>query len=336
MIAKNAHIIVKNAVQYYYNFIKGRMLFMELENKEINHKRGYLDKDFKFFHLKDNKNMQFEFHYHDFNKIIIFISGNVTYLIEGKTYKLKPWDILLVNNNEIHKPIIDQCETYERIIIWVNSAFLLQHSDNQCNLLTCFELAAEKKLNLLRLSPDLLLGVKNILSQLEDTCISQEFGSKVLKNSLFLQYIVQLNRMFLGIEIDTEHPDIEYDETIGRILEYINANLNEDLSMDSLASIFYLSKYYLMRKFKQQTGYTVHNYILQKRLIAANALIKRGKSITSTCIECGFGDYSNFVRSFKKAFGLSPKKHYKKFLEHEKMASQHNHHRPHHPDNQLS
>jgi hypothetical protein len=59
------------------------MLFMDLENKgmEIHHKRGYLNKDFEFFHLKDNKAMQFEFHYHDFNKIIIFISGNVTYLI---------------------------------------------------------------------------------------------------------------------------------------------------------------------------------------------------------------------------------------------------------------
>ncbi len=308
---------------------------MEFDKKEINNKSGYLDTDFHFFHLKDNKNLQFEFHYHDFNKIIIFISGKVTYLIEGKTYKLKPWDILLVNNNEIHKPIIDQCETYERIIIWVNSAFLVQHSDPQSNLLTCFEWSAEKKLNLLRLPPELLLGVKSILSQLEDTCISQEFGSKVLKNSLFLQYIVQLNRMYLGIGIDTEHPDIEYDETIGRILDYINANLNEDLSMDNLASIFYLSKYYLMRKFKQQTGHTVHNYILQKRLIAANALIKKGKSITTTCIECGFGDYSNFVRSFKKAFGLSPKKHYKKFLEYEKVVSQHNNHWPHHPITQL-
>jgi AraC-like DNA-binding protein len=303
---------------------------MELENKgmEIHHKRGYLNKDFEFFHLKDNKAMQFEFHYHDFNKIIIFISGNVTYLIEGKTYNLKPWDTLLVNNNEIHKPIIDQSEIYERIIIWVNSSFLLQHNDSQCNLLTCFELAAEKKLNLLRLSPEMLVGIKNLLSQLEDTQSSSEFGSKVLKNSLFLQYIVQLNRMYLGIEIDTEHPDIEYDESIERILDYINSNLSEDLSMDKLASVFYLSKYYLMRKFKHQTGYTVHNYILQKRLIAANALIKKGKSITTTCIECGFGDYSNFVRAFKKSFGLSPKKHYKMLLEHEKLTNQHSHHLP--------
>jgi AraC-like DNA-binding protein len=287
----------------------------EEESRDLHHKKGYLHKDFEFFHLKDNKNLQFEFHYHDFNKIIIFISGKVTYLIEGKSYKLKPWDILLVNNNEIHKPIIDQSETYERIILWINSSFLLKHNDTQCNLLTCFNLASEKKLNLLRLTPESLFGIKSILSQLEETFKSQDFGNKILQNALFLQYIVQLNRLYLGIETDIEYSDIEYDETVGRILYYINANLSEDLSMDKLASVFYLSKYYLMRKFKQQTGYTVHNYILQKRLIAANTLIKEGKSITVTCLECGFSDYSNFVRSFKNAFGLSPKKHYKMLKE---------------------
>jgi quercetin dioxygenase-like cupin family protein len=82
---------------------------MEIENQ---HKRGILYKDFEFFHLKDKKNLQFEVHFHDFNKIIIFISGNVTYLIEGKAYKLRPGDILLVNSNEIHQPMINPTQTY--------------------------------------------------------------------------------------------------------------------------------------------------------------------------------------------------------------------------------
>jgi quercetin dioxygenase-like cupin family protein len=61
-------------------------------------KRGYLNEDFHFFRLKDQKKNEFEYHYHDFNKIIIFLSGEVTYLIEGKSYILKPWDILLVGH----------------------------------------------------------------------------------------------------------------------------------------------------------------------------------------------------------------------------------------------
>ncbi len=293
---------------------------MEIESKSIYYKRGYLQKNFEFFHLKDKKNMKFEIHYHDFNKIIIFISGKVTYLIEGKSYQLKPWDILLVNSNEIHQPLIDPSETYERIILWVNSFFLMKQDHNKSTLLTCFALASERKMNLLRLSPEQLSSIKNLLSELEDADKSQEFASDILKNALFLQFMVYLNRISLGIENDKEHPDIQYDKTISQILEYVNEHLSEDLSMDKLSSVFFLSKYYLMHKFKQHTGYTIHNYILQKRLLVANNLIKEGKSITAACIESGFNDYSNFVRSFKKLFGLSPKKHLQLLIEHEKIS----------------
>ena len=51
-----------------------------------NIKRGWLDRDFRFFHLRDQKKQEFESHYHDFDKIIIFLSGKVTYVVEGKSY----------------------------------------------------------------------------------------------------------------------------------------------------------------------------------------------------------------------------------------------------------
>ncbi|MGH4119630.1 AraC family transcriptional regulator [Clostridium sp.] len=291
---------------------------MKSEKEAHNCKRGYLNEDFKLFHLKDQRNMEFEFHYHEFNKIIIFISGNVTYLIEGKSYKLKPWDILLVSSSEVHKPLIDISQPYERIVIWVNSRFLEQHNSNDCNLLASFELAVKQKFSMLRLSSELLINIKYILSQLEDACKSNDFGNRILRNSLFLQLLVYLTRLYMGMESNKELNDIEYDENIGTILDYINENISEELSIDNLASRFYMSKYYLMHKFKKQTGYTVHNYILQKRLIMSNSLIKSGKSITEVCGECGFYDYSTFFRAFKKMFGVSPKNHYKAIIEIEK------------------
>ena len=118
-------------------------------------KTGYLNGDFALFHLKDMKNTQFEYHYHDFNKIIVFISGSVTYLIEGRAYRLKPWDILFVNNNELHRPIIDPSVTYERIVIWVNPDFLEKHG-GECDFFTCFKLAGKRENNLLRPNPVLL------------------------------------------------------------------------------------------------------------------------------------------------------------------------------------
>lgn len=284
---------------------------MQDQNELSNYKRGYLNEDFQFFHLKDQRDMEFEFHYHDFNKINILISGNVTYLIEGKSYKLKPWDILLVNKNEIHRVLVGSDEPYERIIIWVNSGFLNKYKSDNNDLLTCFDLAETEKNNLLRLNTEPLRNIKYLLNQIEEAYRNTDFGSNVLKNSLFLQLMVHINRLFLLKDNNRQQEDIEYDESINKILDYINKNINENLSIDTIAATFYMSKYYLMHKFKNQTGFTIHNYIMKKRLITANSLIKEGKTITDVCIECGFEDYSNFLRAFKKMFGLAPKRYYK-------------------------
>lgn len=107
--------------------------------------------------------------------------------------------------------------------------------------------------------------------------------------------------------------DIEYDKQIEEIINYIKENLQEDLSIDTLSSKFFINKYYLMHKFKSQTGYTLHKYIQQKRLAFSKSLIIKGYKITEIYLKCGFGDYSSFIRAFKKAYGISPKDYYKNF-----------------------
>lgn len=285
------------------------------DNALLKIKKGYLNENFRFFHLKDKIDEEHDFHYHDFNKIVIFISGNATYVIEGKYYKLKPWDMLFISSNEIHKPIIDSKEYYERIIIWVNSNFLLEHSTEDSDLLTCFHISKKEKLSLFRLSEDKLSLIKNTLFLLEKTMLSKEFGNKILQNSYFIQLLVFLNRLMLKTKSNSFEKDVQYDERIISILTYINENLSTDLSVNTIASKFYINRYYLMHNFKNQTGYTLHNYILQKRLAMAAALIKTGVKSGSVSEQCGFQDYSSFVRAFKKNFGLSPKNYCKAIKE---------------------
>lgn len=279
-----------------------------MDKDYINNKSGYLNKDFQFFHLKDKKNQEFEFHYHDFNKIIIFLSGKVTYLIEGKAYNLKPWDILLVNNHDVHKPIIDSSETYERIIIWANSNFIENHNYENCDLLTCFKLVNEKSFNLVRLEATFQDNIRFIIESLESSFYSSEFASKLLSNSLFIQLLIYLNRVHLdNIYINDESSlNLKYDKQIEKVLKYINNSLSEDLSIETLSQKFYISKYYLMHKFKKETGYTLHNYVNQKRLLIAKDLIRSGEPITKVYLQCGFNDYSCFLRSFKGMFNKSP------------------------------
>ena len=274
-------------------------------------KRGYLNEDFHFFNLKDQKKNEFEFHYHDFNKIIIFLSGDVTYIIEGKSYKLKPWDILLVGRNDLHRPIISSSAPYQRMILWLNPLFLEQHNKDNSNLLSCFQLASERKLSLIRLNNVQINLLKQNLNELEDAIKDKDFGSTILKNALFLQFMVKINRLYRQMDINKELEDVKYDPRIEDILSFINSNLDKDLSIDMLSKEFYLNKYYLMHLFKEETGYTLYSYIQKKRIIKASDLIKSGRQAGDVCSLCGFGDYSSFVRAFKKEFQLSPKQYYK-------------------------
>ena len=274
--------------------------------KDINNKVGYLNDNFKIFHIRDKKDIKFEYHHHDFSKIVILIDGDLTYYIEGKAYILKPWDILFVNKNEIHKPVVNTDKYYERIVIWLNPDFMAKYAQGNNDLLKCFEVAIKNNYNLLRLNMKSIEIIKNLIQDIQNCNNSNEFGSEILKESLFVQLMVLMNRLFLNSDKNRDIEDIQYDKTIEGVLNYINSNLENDLSIDTIASEFFISKYYLMRKFKNQIGSSIHNYVVQKRLILARSLISDGLSMSSVCSRCGFNDYSSFVRAFKKVYGVSP------------------------------
>ncbi len=272
-----------------------------------NQKRGYLNQDFRLFHLKDQRKQEFSPHYHDFDKIIIFLSGNVTYLVEGKAYPLKPLDILLINHHAIHKPIIDASIPYERIIIWINSDFMEEHSRSAYNLSTCFHLADQRSINMIRMESPFQTKIRTLLYDLEQALSEHEFASPLLANSIFLQFIIHLNRILIEDRNTITEASYRGNQHILELLRYINTHLDQDLDIDTLSETFFLSRSYLMHRFKSETGYTIHAYIQQKRLLFAGELIRNQIPVTEACYQAGFSDYSTFSRAYKKMYGVSPR-----------------------------
>lgn len=274
-------------------------------------KTGYLEHDFKMFHLIQAEKKEFDYHYHDFDKIMILIKGDVTYHIEGRSYSLKPFDIVFVNAGEVHKPVIEKSTVYERIIIYISPDYLASFKEKEGDLAECFRHAKANNSHILRIDFFQKSNVYDVLMRLEKALTEDGFANALYERLLFLEFMIELNRA----AIDKHVNYIETNTSNGKIIElidYIMEHLTEELTIDMLAKEFYMSKYYLMHTFKNETDYTIGNYISTKRLLFARNLIEDGMSVTDACYACGYQNYSTFSRAYKKQFHTSAKEHGRK------------------------
>lgn len=265
-------------------------------------REGYLKENYRLFHLRDTAGQERDFHFHEFDKIVILISGNVDYAVEDRKYALKAWDVLLISHHTIHKALIDKSEPYERIIIYLDRSFP-ERMVPEAQLSECFDAADRTGRNLLSPDDAQREALKTALDAMESALKSTGFGAKAMADTLLIQLIIQINR------ISAASPHSVPASGGGKIenaLSYINEHLTEKLTVDTLAEKVYLSKYHFMRLFKESTGSTVHAYVRQKRLLYAARLIREGVNANKAAADAGFSDYSTFHRAFRECFSISP------------------------------
>ena len=265
-------------------------------------REGYLHENYRLFHLRDTAGQERDFHFHEFDKIVILISGKVDYAVEDKKYTLEPWDVLLIGHHTIHKALIDKKEPYERIIIYLDKNFP-ERVVPGAQLSECFDAADRTGRSLL--SPDEAQreALKATLEAMERDLASDSFGAKAMADTLLIQLIIQINRISAA---SPSTVPAGKDSKIENALSYINEHLSERLTVDMLAEKVYLSKYHFMRLFKESTGSTVHAYVRQKRLLYAAKLIREGVNANKAASDAGFSDYSTFHRAFRESFSVSP------------------------------
>lgn len=237
----------------------------------------------------------FEMHTHEFYEIFCFLTGKAKYFIEGTVYDLKPNDILIINKSEAHSLLIKSNAPYKRFVIHFNAEALL--GDNKEELLEIFD---NKPLGKNNHYPSSLFDTKKIIYYLEKGCETDSIDDKRLYITMFLREL-----SFFDNKIPQN--DKHYQENLSEILQYINRELTNDISLEKISRTFNFSKTHLNRKFKEIVGSTVWDYILIKRLLLAKELLKSGTPPTLVYINCGFNDYCSFYRNYKKRFGVSPK-----------------------------
>ena len=261
-------------------------------------RQGFLKEDFRLFHLKDKVSPCYEFHYHDFLKIMVLLEGKVNYVIEGRSYSLHPFDIVLVGRGQIHRPEVDPGQPYERQILYLSQDFLDRHRENEDSLDRCFATASYRHSNVLRLKEEVRANMLSLLKQLErsQNWQQEEFAGPLMSRLLCLEFLVELNRASMDDKAQYL-PTGVLNYRVSGLISYINEHLDEDLSIGTLSSLSCISPYHMMRIFKEETGCTIGNYITEKRLIYARDLLGEGINATDACFRSGFSHYSTFLRA---------------------------------------
>ena len=266
---------------------------------------------YEITHYRDKYLKDVSLHSHDFYELYYFISGNVSYVIDNVEYKLNSGDILLISPNNLHRPNFNEELEYERIVMWINPKYLKEQSTNITNLAYCFEESATTKSFLIR---DYVLSekIKSLLINLEkitNTSSNNVFGEEIKKEILIKEILICLGEYIINTPKGKYNKKSISNKTIIGIVEYIDNNFVKDISIEKLANMFYISKYYLLHLFKKEMSVSIHEYIIKKRLVYSKRLIEQNENLETVAFNSGFKDYSTFFRAFKEEFNISPREY---------------------------
>lgn len=264
------------------------------------------NKYYAIAHLhKEEKTM--DIHIHDCYEIYYSISGGKQFLIDNRFYDINPGDLFVINQFESHYLTQINNMVHERIIISIYPDFLKEISTIKTDLSHCFTDRNQVFNHRISLNKEQQYRFLYFIGKITTL---NEFGSDILDRVAFMEMMVMINSLFINNHsLEIADSNFQYNQQVQEILSYINLHINDTITVEQLAEQFYISTSYICRIFKAATGTTINKYINARRITIAKSLLTMGLGVSEVCEKCGFNDYSNFLKAFTKAVGISPKKY---------------------------
>ncbi len=245
-------------------------------------------------------------HMHNTLEIFICLSGGRSMYIGDRQYEMRAGDVFLINPFEAHQPIQEEGESFERYIVCLHPDYLMSLCTKKTDLSASFYLRPDSFEHRRSLSRQTLLRVQGLLHAMAG---EDSFGADVMENALMTELIVTLIRLYRETPQRIAANAPQSGEMISKVLAYVNQGITGELSLESVAEAFFISKGYLSRTFHEETGTTLQKYIVTRRISLAKRFLCEGVNVRDTCEKCGFGDYSHFIRTFSNQVGISPKQY---------------------------
>lgn len=283
---------------------------MYFELKE-NKPHGTKDDPFSTYHIENaGRSFQIPVHWHDEFEIIYVRSGFLTVSISGESYIGKTGEAFVVSPGNLHL-MGSQSGTVD----YYTFLFPLKYISFRTDDMLDEKLLEPLNSGHLMICPRVKDTAKELCEQLIEIYEAKKDESEskittqVRTKIILLQFILEMWEKGFVIENDKSGRNTVEKE----IISYVQQNFKEKISLKEFGEQFHLSEKYISRYFKEHFHITLSQYITHLRLEYAKQLLQDTDTpVTEIAMQSGYQNVSYFIRSFKKAYGVSPLKYKKK------------------------
>ncbi len=229
-------------------------------------------------------------HTHPFTELFLVKGGSGVFLVEDKSYPLKKGDLVLVNPNTSHTEKSSEENPLEYIVVAVEN-FSLGLKENNHFTFNC----AGHNQNIVRFMDYLVMERE----------AGKPYSDRVCQNILEV-ILIEILRL-TGLNIDAA-PTVSASKECFKLKRYMDTNYSEKITIDDLAKLSNLNKYYLIHAFNKYFGCSPINYLCRTRIRVAKELLTNSDlSISNISQSAGFSSQSYFSQCFIKDCGISPR-----------------------------
>lgn len=241
-----------------------------------------------------------QLHSHTFYEMLYCTGGSTQYLLGTQRYRLRHGDIVLVPPGTSHRPLLAEkmAEPYSRCVVWFSQEYV------ESVRAMWPELLKNQRFGVLRTANTRWESMAKLF---EFGCGEASRGApgwQAVVCATTLELLVNIARALEDVECPT--PPAEMPELFDQLNLFIERNLAGNITLESAARVFFVSKSTIDQLFRKKLGISFYRYLAQRRLIAAKERILEGETMGGICTEVGFADYSTFYRTFKREYGISP------------------------------
>ncbi|WP_209344399.1 AraC family transcriptional regulator [Flavonifractor sp. AGMB03687] len=256
-------------------------------------------------HVVAQNSYQRTLHFHDINEILFSLNDGCTFFLGGQVYNIRRGVLILIPEGVIHRKF--NPDNQEILVDTYTLHFPLALLEAYSTPRTDFVRIYGNSAACIQIPEHMIQHTVELFEK----CLQESdgtFGSDVARNQHFLNILLEVYP-FLAKSMENEKPHSITSPLISDMIRYISSHLASHISLDQLSGEFFVSKYNLCRQFKQETGFTIIEYINSCRIQMACRILREEKQLTNLAVRVGFPSQSHFIHIFRRYTGVTPREY---------------------------